>query len=85
MEFTFSLFAPYKNVSALDVSSVAFCTPDGPIQIFKSHAPLISELKSDRVVVKLVNGSARTFNVTKGLASVTPDGVQIYATEYSEE
>ena len=85
MEFTFSLIAPYKNVSAFEISSVSFRTPEGAIQIFKNHAPMIAELTAETVIVKLPNGAARTFKVTNGLVSVDGKGVEIFATEYSEE
>ncbi|NTW63952.1 MAG: ATP synthase F1 subunit epsilon [Chlorobiaceae bacterium] len=81
--FDIEIVTPQQQYFSGEIQSIIAPGQDGLFQVLKSHAPLLSALKSGTVRLTLANKSEKTFTISDGFFEVSNNKAILLTEEIS--
>ncbi len=75
--FKFVISTPDGNLYEGDIVKISLRGAEGDLAIMANHTPFVTSVKPCNSHIELEDGTIKTFNVERGLLSVSQDGVTL--------
>ena len=76
-EFKFVISTPDGNLYEGNIVKISLRASEGDLAILANHTPLVTSVKPCRCNMELQDGSVKTFEVERGLLSVSGESVTL--------
>ena len=76
-EFKFVISTPEGNLYEGNIVKISLRATEGDLAVMANHTPLVTSIKPCRCNMELQDGSTKSFEVERGLLSVSGDGVTL--------
>lgn len=76
-EFKFVISTPEGNLYEGNIVKISLRATEGDLAVMANHTPLVTSVKPCRCNMELGDGSIKTFEVERGLLSVSGESVTL--------
>ncbi|MBO5743127.1 MAG: hypothetical protein J6R68_02485 [Clostridia bacterium] len=76
-EFKFVISTPEGNLYEGNIVKISLRAAEGDLAVLANHTPLVTSVKPSQCKMELEDGSIKTFEVERGLLSVSGESVTL--------